>query len=145
MNEREKVASEIVGRIYMAGAFSDKPMADKAEAELLALREPSEPVGWRWYCPGCESGGHGNTEPTHCPDCMEKGVVTRPLYLNPPSREREAMEGVTAYQCTNGDLYILTNANLVGAVHHFYQPFPEHAEQFGPLKTLTILEGAEDE
>ena len=49
------------------------------------------------------------------------------------------LKGVTAYQCINGDLYILTNANLVGAVHHFYRHFPEHAEQFGPLRLLTIL------
>ena len=92
MSEREKVAKWLIEK----HCFEPDDAIETAN-ELLALREPSEPVGWRWYCPGCESGGHGNTEPTHCPDCMEKGVVTRPLYLNPPSRDREAMESIRIY------------------------------------------------
>jgi len=134
------------------GDRTDKTIGEIGAERLLRgclyLNPPSrEPEGMthatRWDLHLADE--HGDITVRKFDPAKDKAI---PVWIGaapPESREREAMEGVTAYQCTNGDLYILTNANLVGAVHHFYQPFPEHAEQFGPLKTLTILEGAEDE
>jgi hypothetical protein len=89
----------------------------------------------------------------HCLDCGTTvddapDQFCKPKYLpgypKATPAVREALTGVTAYQCLNGDLYIVTDENLIGAVHHFYRRFPEHTEQFGPLKPLTILsEGGE--
>ena len=151
MNEREKVAMWLWLKWIDAGepdiaaleADGDLDWADciSDAKELLALREPSEPVAW---VPDDSFNCDADEWQITCYRKQHPDGRNIALYLNPPSRDREALEGVTVYQCTNGDLYILTNENLVGAVHHFYQPFPEHAEQFGPLKPLTIL-GAEDE
>ena len=163
MNQTEKVARWLWLKWIDGGepdieALEVKNDPDWADClsdadELLALREPSEPVDIVFDGPpGPESGRFVEVESPPGKSIKfgewlqrDDGYwVLRINALNPPSRDREALEGVTVYQCTNGDLYILTNENLVGAVHHFYQPFPEHAEQFGPLKPLTIL-GAEDE
>ena len=67
------------------------------------------------------------------------------LFLHPPTGGE--VKGVVAYQTENGDLYIITNENMVGAVHHFYAAFPEHKEWYGELKPLTLTyatEGVED-
>ena len=97
MSEREKVVSEIVGRIYMAGAFSDKPMADKAEAELLALLRPSDAVGWVHrhqlaLLNNPKTIGIEAMVYRHEPKAYDPPGAFVPLYLNPPTREREALQ-----------------------------------------------------
>jgi len=104
MNEREKVVSDLVGKIYMAGGFGDFNKAKNAENELLALLQPSGPVGER------DRLGPGTGLAVGIMRVRNKGTAVRVIglhpsvkdgdhgiYLNPPSREPEGMTYATRW------------------------------------------------